>query len=95
MMVFTEDGGSFSTDITDCKVILRHVSSITGNEIATMDAISMTSGREFAYHNKIEYLRSINVATPFMGHDPIAEGWAILEEKFPENAKNDPQKEEI
>lgn len=33
--------------------------------------------------NAIDYLRSRNFCVPFMGLDPIAEGWAILEEKIP------------
>ncbi len=32
-----------------------------------------------------DYLRSINICLPFCGYDPIAEGWAILEEKIPAN----------
>jgi hypothetical protein len=33
----------------------------------------------------IDYLRSINICVPFCGYEPIAEGWAILEEKIPAN----------
>ncbi len=41
-----------------------------------------------------DYLRSINICVPFMGLDPIAEGWAILE-KIPANAPQTTQEEEI
>lgn len=34
----------------------------------------------------VDYVRSINICVLFMGLDPIAEGWAILEEKLPANA---------
>lgn len=34
-----------------------------------------------------DYLRSINICVPFMGLDPIEEGWAILEDKIPANDK--------
>lgn len=84
----------YSDEEFDIKLVLRHISSLTDREVATMDAIVMTSDKKSAYHNKIEYLRSINVATHFMGLDPIGEGWAILEEKIPENAPQETKKEE-
>ncbi len=33
----------------------------------------------------VDWLRSKNFAIPFYGLDPIKEGWAILDEKIPEN----------
>lgn len=96
LMVFTEDGGSFSTDITDCKLVLRPLSSLTGSEMAHLDAISIHCGKNKMAigYMRFDYLRSINVCVPFMGLDPITEGWAILDEKFSANAQQETKEEE-
>jgi len=65
-------------DIERCKLILRHISLLSAQELATMDVMVFNGDKKSAYHKKIEYLRSINIATHFMGIDPVTEGWAEL-----------------
>jgi len=127
LMAFTEDGGSFSTDITDIKLILRPLPSITDEE--AIEALTIATGlylcnidrnkdiivlgganhcshavmwfnisphpvgafiqawNGIAGHSQpdchdymaVDYLRSINICVPFMGLDPISEGFAVLE----------------
>lgn len=121
MVFFTEDGGSFTDNVTDCKLVLRPLSSITLDEVIGLMSIPGIDEGE-GYSDKLdaaeyllpmirakngwniqeetaisfEYYRSINICVPFMGFDPIAEGWAILDEEFSENAPQEtPQEEKI
>jgi hypothetical protein len=49
---------------------------------------------EYMDYIAIDYLRSINICIPFMGLDPIAEGWAILDQKISANAPKNQKEEE-
>lgn len=82
----------YSDEEFDIKLVLRPPTALKEHELAQLDAIAMKYRREKQLCGvlKFDYLRSINICVPFMGHDPIAEGWAILEEKIPANQpKND------
>lgn len=56
-------------------------------------ALTNKKSNDVIFH-VIDYLRSINICVPFMGLDPIAEDWVILEEKIPANAQKEAKKEE-
>jgi len=43
----------------------------------------------------VDHLRSLGFYLPFMGLDPVKEGWAILGEKIPANEATNPKKEKI
>ena len=50
-----------------------------GRFMETWNSVSGRQPPECIDYMAVDYLRSINVCVPFMGLDPIAEGWAILE----------------
>ncbi len=74
LMLFTEDGGSFSSDVTECKLILRPLSSITITECrqivdslpeAKTSSIHEIEEAALIFYNELTSIDSIHQDSPF------------------------------
>ena len=84
---------------TECydyvKLIAPNASDIEESSIILYEGmLGKTKITDKTHYRFVDYARSIGICLSFMGLDPIAEGWAILDEEFSENAPQEAKKEE-